>query len=236
MPAEYEIVASIHVGNVYREEYIAKSPSCSVFNTFDEAFISFCLNVVRGYSVNYNNLNAYREAHFSSFLFISDTAPHFSLSIIHHEGSNTRELISNEQTDEAYECNNLLICIHDISKNERKMIESHHVEIEHDSVGDYFELYPMYDLVYDILDSTDINTEPDLNNFCCLLYEYLLKKRLITNEIIPSEEGFFCPGNASAIECFNKWGPFYGYDPSESELFISNLVAYEHGFVLEFRE
>ena len=228
MPA-YRICASLIYGKDYKENLTADCAACGVFGDFAEALVRFSLAVVCGYTVKEEKLRKFLS---QKRLPFDEEACSVSLSLLRDD---TVVLKNTRRTDGYSSDSTVVDCLH-LTGAETAVLEGRGLTPEKDFAGLYFELYSLNDLVYDLYDAMEGAADDVFDDLAALVAEYLAAKSLLTHEVDPAEDGYFCPGVQTKEECFEKWGPVYGFEKDEKTLFCDNLAAYPHGFVVEFRE
>ena len=231
--AAYEIAVSLQVKDYFYSEKKAVSSVSAGFDTFSAALTAYCEAVSFGYTVNTDALRKHLAAYRKK---PEDVEQVCRLMLIRHENGLDTVILENLRSDSGYEENDSVISCNALNREELAVLSAHGVEPEEDSLGSYFEVYPLNDLLYDLSDACDGKLDPMREDLKALVEEYAHAHALMVNEIDPGEDGYFCPGSSSPDECFNSWGNIYGYANDERDIFINSLVRYAHGFVLEFRE
>lgn len=230
---EYEIAVTLRVKDYFYTEKNAASSVSGHFTTFAEAFPAFCTAVSFGFTVKQDNLNArlcgYRKK-------AEDVDKDYRLTLIRHECDFDTIILENLRSDSDYEGESTVVSCNTLDETELGILARHGLVPEEDSFGSYFELYPVNDLLYDLSDSTNGALDPTHKDLTPLLKEYACAHDLIINEIDPSEDGYFCPGDQTKEECFSEWGSAYGYLDDEQDIFTDSLIRYKHGYVLEFKD
>lgn len=227
--AAYEIAVSLRVKDYYYTENRAVSPVSDTFDSFEPALLAFCEAAAFGYSIDTKAL----EEHLATLgKKVSDVSVLCRLMLLRH-GGETVTVLENECADGEEDP---VISCGPLNEEEEDILLRHGVEPEEDSLGSYFEIYPLNELLYDLSDVCDGALDPADGDLRALVREYAAEKGLLLNEIDPSEDGYFCPCKGSEDDCFEAWGQACGYTNDEKEIFTGSLVRYAHGYVLEFRE
>lgn len=229
----YEIAVTLCAKDYFYTEKKAKTHAASEHYSFEEALCAFCEAIAFGYSVDTEEL----KTHLSRYGKKPDEVDKsYRLMLIRHDGDADTVLFENTRSDSDYEGEDTVVSCYALHEEELGILARHGIEPEEDSFGSYFEVYPLNDLLYDLSDACDGALDPMNDELRLLVKEYAHRKGLLTNEIDPSEEGYFCPGSHTEADCFGNWGKIYGYADDEQDIFTGSLVKYEHGFVMELRE
>lgn len=227
--AAYEIAVSLRVREYLYTESRAVSPAAGDYDSFEEALLAFCDAVSFGYAADTQAL----DRHLASYgKKARDVDKSLRLLLLRHEDEDVtvfENIRADGEEDPVISCGEL-------TEEEADVLFRHGVEPEEDSLGSYFEVYPLNELLYDLSDACDGALDPADESLRALVREYALAKGLLLNEIDPAEDGYFCPSQGSEEDCFDEWGQACGYTEDEREIFTGSLVRYTHGYVLEFRE
>lgn len=229
----YEISVSLRAKDYFYTENKAESSAAGRYTSFSEAFFAYCEAIAFGYSINTEKL-AQQLREYNKMPEQVDIS--CKLSLIRREGFSDSVLLENERSDSAYEGESNIVACGSLSEEENNVLSQHGIELEEDSFGSYFEIYPLNDLLYDLSDSADGLLDPTRTDLKELVKEYTHTHRLLTNEMDPAEDGYFCPGADTKESCFNEYGKLYGYSAEERIIFTDALVKYPHGYVLELRD
>ena len=231
--AAYEITVSLRAKDFFYSENNAASSVSGHFNTFSEALPVFCEAVAFGFQVNTEKLSEILCRYGKKAV---DVEKSYSLRLVRHDIGTDMTVLENTRSDSDDEGESTVVSCSGLNEEELGTLATHGIEPEEDSFGTYFEVYPVYDLLYDISDVADGMLDPMNEDLKALVQEYAHRHGLITNEIDPAEDGYFCYGNHSTAECFHQWGKVYGYTDEEQDIFTDALVPYEHGYVMELRD
>lgn len=230
---EYEIAVTLRVEEYFYTEKNAVSSVSGRYSSFADAFPAYCEAVTFGYTVNEDKLNAHLAKYNKRASQVDCTG---RLMLIRHEEYSDPVILENKRSDLNYDSDEGFVACADLKEEEIEVMRSHGIELEEDSFGPYISLYPVSSLLYDLSEAVDGRLDPLRDDLKLLVKEYTHAHGLLTNEIEPSEDGYFCPGSQSEEDCFRDWGSDYGFLEDEKAVFTGSLVKYEHGYVVEFRD